>query len=130
MADQHKVRTVNIFLGFFFVVNFCLGTGFLGVPYAFFYSGILVSLCTLTLVAAISWTNANFLLEVMARAQVRDMASGSRWGVWAIKIRREEGKEISTSGHKVLSSNEYTPQKEKCRVSPKGKVQSDQDMET
>lgn len=64
-----RVRTVNIFLGFFFVVNFCLGTGFLGVPYAFFYSGTLVSVLTLGLIATISWTNANFLFEVMARAQ-------------------------------------------------------------
>ena len=68
-GGKRGVRTVNIFLGFFFVVNFCLGTGFLGVPYAFFYSGTLVSLLTLVLIATISWTNANYLFEVMARAQ-------------------------------------------------------------
>ena len=66
------VRTVNIFLGFFFVVNFCLGTGFLGVPYAFFYSGYLAAIPTLLLTSLTSWINANYLLEVMARAQVND----------------------------------------------------------
>ena len=70
MAAEKNVRTVNIFLGFFFVVNFCLGTGFLGVPYAFFYTGTLLALFTLILISIISWTNANYLLEVMARAQV------------------------------------------------------------
>lgn len=65
-----NVKTVNIFLGFFFVVNFCLGTGFLGVPYAFFYSGYLAAIPTLLLISVISWINANYLLEAMARAQV------------------------------------------------------------
>lgn len=65
-----KIKSINIFLGFFFIVNFCLGTGFLGVPYAFFYSGYLAAVPTLLLVTVISWINANYLLEVMARAQV------------------------------------------------------------
>lgn len=64
------VRTVNIFLGFFFVVNFCIGTGFLGVPYGFFYSGYLASIPTLIVIATVSWINATYVLEVMARAQV------------------------------------------------------------
>lgn len=70
MPAEPKPRTVNIFLGFFFVVNFCLGTGFLGVPYAFFYSGYLAAIPTLLLISVISWINANYVLEVMARAQV------------------------------------------------------------
>lgn len=69
-----KIKTVNIFLGFFFVVNFCLGTGFLGVPYAFFYSGYLAAIPTLLLVSFISWINANYVLEVMARAQVNNFS--------------------------------------------------------
>ena len=71
MAEE-KIRTVNIFLGFFFVVNFCLGTGFLGVPYGFFYSGYLAAIPTLILISLTSWINANYLLEVMARAQVSE----------------------------------------------------------
>lgn len=69
-SGKPKIKTINIFLGFFFVVNFCLGTGFLGIPYAFFYSGYVAAIPTLLLIATISWINANYLLEVMARAQV------------------------------------------------------------
>ena len=71
MGTPAEPRTVHIFLGFFFVVNFCLGTGFLGVPYSFFYSGYLAAIPSLLVISFISWVNANYLLEVMARAQVR-----------------------------------------------------------
>ena len=73
-ADQSAKKgpkTINIFLGFFFVVNYCLGVGFLGIPYAFFYSGYLAAIPAILFVSVISWINANYLLEVMARAQVR-----------------------------------------------------------
>lgn len=63
-------KTIHIFLGFFFIVNFCLGIGSLGIPYAFFYSGLLAAVPTLLIVSVVSWINANYLLEVMARAQV------------------------------------------------------------
>ena len=63
-------KTVNIFLGFFFMVNYCLGTGFLGVPFSFFYAGYLASIPTLLLVAFVSWNNAEWTIEAMARAQV------------------------------------------------------------
>ena len=65
-------KTINIFVGFFFVVNYCLGTGFLGIPYAFFYSGYLAALPVLLFISVVSWVNANYLLEVMARAQVSE----------------------------------------------------------
>ena len=63
-------RSVNIFFGFFFVVNFCLGTGFLSIPYSFFYAGYLASIPTLLLIAFVSWNTATWTVEVMARAQV------------------------------------------------------------
>ena len=63
-------KTISIFLGFFFVVNYCLGVGFLGIPYAFFYSGYMAAIPALLFIAVVSWVNANYLLEVMARAQV------------------------------------------------------------
>lgn len=65
---EHK--TVNIFMGVFYVTNSTLGYGYLGVPYAFFYSGYLAAIPTLLLISFISWINANYLLEIMARAQV------------------------------------------------------------
>ena len=63
-------KTVNIFMGFFFMVNLCLGTGFLGIPYSFFYSGYLAAIPTLLIIGIVSWLNSLWLLEVMARAQV------------------------------------------------------------
>ena len=75
-GDRKKPRkTINIFMGFFFMVNFCLGTGFLGIPYSFFYSGLLAGMPTLILVGFVSWLNANWSVECMARAQVSVLAS-------------------------------------------------------
>ena len=64
-------KTVNIFMGYFFMVNICLGVGFLGIPYSFFYSGYLAAIPSLILIGLVSWLNSVWLLEVMARAQVR-----------------------------------------------------------
>ena len=69
-TGSREPKTVNIFFGFFFVVNFCVGTGFLGVPYAFFYSGFFAAIPTLLVISFVSWTAALWELEVMARAQV------------------------------------------------------------
>jgi len=63
-------KTVNILFGFFLIVNLCVGTGFLGIPYAFFYGGYVAAVPTIVFISVVSWINANYLLEVMARAQV------------------------------------------------------------
>ena len=63
-------KSVNIFLAFFFMVNYCLGTGFLGIPFSFFYAGYLAAIPTLLLIAFVSWNNAEWEIETMARAQV------------------------------------------------------------
>ena len=68
--EEKGHKTVHIFLGFFFVLNFCVGTGFLGIPYSFFYSGYPAVIPTFLFVAGITWINSNYLLEIMARAQV------------------------------------------------------------
>ena len=57
-------------MGYFFLVNYCIGTGFLGIPYSFFYSGYLAAIPTLLAMALSAWVTAKWLLEVMARAQV------------------------------------------------------------
>ena len=102
VSKAPKIKSVNIFLGFFFLVNFCVGTGFLGVPYGFFYSGYLAAVPTLTLIAAIAWINANYLLEVMARAQVsgRKGERGEREGG-----RMGEGRE---GGSNLTKNTVYT----------------------
>jgi len=68
--DAPKIKTVNVVFGFFLTANFCIATGFLGVPYSFFYAGILTATPTFLFLAVINWINANYLLEVMARGQV------------------------------------------------------------
>lgn len=64
-------RTVNIFLGFFFMVNFVLGTGFLGIPSGFFHGGLLAGIFTLLIIAVMAWICALWEVESMARAQVK-----------------------------------------------------------
>lgn len=63
-------RTVNIVFGYFFVINYIIGTGFLGIPYSFYHAGMLTSIATLCVVSFLVWSTASWLLEVMARAQV------------------------------------------------------------
>ena len=69
-AKESKPKTVNIFLGFFFMVNFVLGTGFLGVPYSFYRSGVIAGALTLVCISVITWMSALWEVETMARAQV------------------------------------------------------------
>lgn len=69
-AKDGAPRTINVFLGFFFMVNFILGTGFLGIPFGFFHGGILVGIATMTLVGSMSWLCSLWILDSMARAQV------------------------------------------------------------
>lgn len=63
-------RTVHIFVGFFFLINFSIGSGFLSIPFAFFYSGYLAAIPTFLGLYVLVFINALYLLEVMARAQV------------------------------------------------------------
>ncbi len=64
-------KTVHIVLGFFFILNYVVGTGFLGIPYSFYYSGYVAAIPTLLVIMLATGINANYLLECMARAQVR-----------------------------------------------------------
>ena len=74
ISSEHQCRepkSVNIFLGFFFLVNYSLGGGFLAIPYSFLHAGYLVAIPTLLVIVFVTWIHASWLLEVMARAQVR-----------------------------------------------------------
>ena len=68
--NQTSPKTVNIIIGFFFLINYELGMGFLGIPFAFFHGGILTGVFTLLSAAFVTWITATWVLEVMARAQV------------------------------------------------------------
>ncbi len=65
-----KETKVHIIYGFFFVLNYCMGSGFLSVPFAFAYSGYLAAIPTVILAAFVTWMGSVYTLEVMARAQV------------------------------------------------------------
>lgn len=69
-AKDGRPRTINIFLGFFLMINIVLGTGFLSIPYGFYHSGVLPSIVTLLLANFITWLCAVWVVETMARAQV------------------------------------------------------------
>lgn len=69
-GKEIKPKTFSIFLGFFFYVNLCIGNGFLSFPFTFVYSGYLAAVPTLVLLTMVSWASSNYILEVMARAQV------------------------------------------------------------
>ena len=71
-SNEDHPKTVNITVGFFFLVNYEVGTGFLGMPFAFYHAGILISAITLLVAGFASWAAAIWVLEVMARAQVHE----------------------------------------------------------
>ncbi len=52
------------------MLNYCMGSGFLSVPFAFAYSGYLAAIPTVILAAFVTWMGSVYTLEVMARAQV------------------------------------------------------------
>ena len=76
--EQLEARSVGILSGFFFHVNYIIGTGFLSVPYAFYRGGTLVVTVTLLLTSFVSWNSANYTVECMARAQVSFCVVSSR----------------------------------------------------
>ncbi len=65
-------KTVSIFISFFFLVNFVLGSGFLGIPFTFFHGGVLAGILTLIVICCIAWKTALYEVETMSRAQVRN----------------------------------------------------------
>ena len=60
----------NVLIGYFYNLNFILGTGFLGIPFTFYHAGIFPSLATLTILSVSGCITALWLLEILARARV------------------------------------------------------------
>ena len=70
-TDQTKEpKSVGLISGFFFNINYIVGTGFLSVPYAFYRAGALTASITLLVLSFISWNSANWIVETMSRSQV------------------------------------------------------------
>ena len=70
VEPDHKEKGVHITVGFFLFANYLIITTFLGLPFTFFYGGIVTGLVTVTAVGVLSRITANWELEAMARAQV------------------------------------------------------------
>ena len=69
-GSERVPKSVNIFLGCFFLVNYFLGNGYLSLSYSFLYAGYLAAIPTLLLITFMSTITAMWEVEVMARAQV------------------------------------------------------------
>ena len=69
---QHATeeKGMHVIIGFSYMANYLLVTCYLGFPYAFFHGGILASVLTLVVICFASRFTADWVLEVMARAQV------------------------------------------------------------
>ena len=63
------------FVAICFTVNYLIGTGFLTIPWAFERGGIVLSLITLMMVAAVSNITKNYLLSAMALAEALTASS-------------------------------------------------------
>ena len=68
-TEQDHPKSINIFPGFFLSLNTCIGIGFLGIPYGFFYSGFVTAILTLLVIALATWSSATWEVETMARAE-------------------------------------------------------------
>ena len=60
----------NIVIGYFYNLNFILGTGFLGIPFTFYNAGVVPSLLTLTLLSVTGCITALWMLEILGRTRV------------------------------------------------------------
>lgn len=69
-SNNERIRTYSPFVGFCFIVNYIVGSGFLAVPYVLWHTGIIVGVCTLVVISFFIAIPAFWTLEIMARAQV------------------------------------------------------------
>lgn len=65
-SEEHKTPS---FVTYCFTVNYILGVGVLGIPWAFNEAGYILSPIVLGLVSLISYITANYFLETLARAE-------------------------------------------------------------
>ena len=69
------MKSYGSFVGFCVILNYTVGSGFLGVPYVFYHTGLVAGLATLAIVSAAVALPAMWTLETMARAQALETAA-------------------------------------------------------
>ncbi|XP_065905713.1 transmembrane protein 104 homolog isoform X2 [Dysidea avara] len=102
-TDQTKEpKSVGLISGFFFNINYIVGTGFLSVPYAFYRAGALTASITLLVLSFISWNSANWIVETMSRSQaIID---------WQESIKKQDGSaSIKSNGNSTDSAIRKKP---------------------
>ena len=96
----------NIIFGYFYNLNYALGTGFLSLPFTFYYAGIIPSFLALTVLSVCSYIASVWILETMARAnalnlinadkeEFRTQCSNNRSAYYISETRKFEVTEIS-----------------------------------
>ena len=63
-------KTVGLAVGYFMVLNYVVGNGFLGIPFTFYHAGMVGSITIFLFIMFMEWNSARWLFEVMSRAQV------------------------------------------------------------
>ncbi|KAJ8608580.1 hypothetical protein CTAYLR_005959 [Chrysophaeum taylorii] len=74
--EEEKVRTYGSLNGFAVVLNYIIGTGCFGLPYAFHAAGLGTTSLCVVIGAAMTSVSVTYVLEAMARAE------GLRVGAW------------------------------------------------
>eukprot|EP00731_Ephydatia_muelleri_P012370 Em0006g1264a len=62
-------KTVGLAVGYFMVLNYVVGNGFLGIPFTFYHAGMVGSITIFLFIMFMEWNSARWLFEVMSRAQ-------------------------------------------------------------
>ena len=63
----------GVIIGYLYLVNYILGTGFLGIPYVLHHGGTLAGCLTLLAISFFSCLTSIWTLETISRAQVNSI---------------------------------------------------------
>lgn len=66
---KHQSNSYSPFTGYFYFINFIIGTGFLSLPHVFYNAGIIAATLTLFFISMISCCTAIWIVESQSRAQ-------------------------------------------------------------
>ena len=105
---QRAHATYSPFTAYCFTVNYILGVGVLGMPFAFAASGWLLSTAVLALITLFAWITGMWLVQVQQRAKhnIR-MQYAEAHPQWVDELR--SGQSNGVGGGRTAASGAYTP---------------------
>ena len=68
--SPNKPHQFNVIIGYFYILNYFLGSGFLSISFVFYNVGMIPSLITLSILCIVGCITALWLLEIMGRSRV------------------------------------------------------------